>query len=52
MHINEIITENMSYTANEVAKKAKQQNIKPGTDEWFELWFSLPYMIDKGKNTK
>jgi hypothetical protein len=22
----------------------KKHNIKPGTPEWFKLWFSLPYM--------
>ena len=22
----------------------KKNNIKPGTPEWFQLWFSLPYM--------
>jgi hypothetical protein len=22
----------------------KQHNIKPGTPQWFKLWFSLPYM--------
>ena len=22
----------------------KKHNIKPGTDEWFKLWFSLPYL--------
>jgi hypothetical protein len=22
----------------------RKHNIKPGTPEWFKLWFSLPYM--------
>jgi hypothetical protein len=22
----------------------KKHNIKPGTPEWFQLWFSLPYL--------
>jgi aryl-alcohol dehydrogenase-like predicted oxidoreductase len=22
----------------------KQNNIRPGTPEWFKLWFSLPYL--------
>jgi hypothetical protein len=22
----------------------KKHNIQPGTPEWFQLWFSLPYM--------
>ena len=36
--------ENMSKTANELKKKEKKNNIKPGDKEWFELWFSKPYM--------
>lgn len=35
---------NISYTANEKAQYQKTHNIKPGTPEWFKLWFSLPYM--------
>ena len=36
--------ENMSKTANELKKKEKANNIKPVDKEWFELWFSKPYM--------
>jgi hypothetical protein len=35
---------NVSLTGNEKAKLMKENNIKPGTPEWFKLWFSLPYM--------
>lgn len=35
---------NISYTASEKAQYQIQHNIKPGTPEWFKLWFSLPYM--------
>lgn len=35
---------NMSVTANEKAQLMKQNNIKPGSQEWFQLWFSLPYL--------
>jgi hypothetical protein len=35
---------NISKTANEKAKLMRDNNIKPGTPEWFKLWFSLPYM--------
>lgn len=35
---------NISYTGTEKAKLMKEHNIKPGTDEWFRLWFSLPKM--------
>lgn len=34
---------NISHTANEKAELMRKHNIKPGTPEWFQLWFSLPY---------
>jgi hypothetical protein len=35
---------NISNTANEKAQLMRDNNIKPGTDEWFKLWFSRPYL--------
>jgi hypothetical protein len=35
---------NISITGNEKGKLMKKHNIKPGTDEWFKLWFSLPFL--------
>lgn len=35
---------NISITGNEKGKLMKKHKIKPGTPEWFKLWFSLPYM--------
>lgn len=35
---------NISITGNEKGQLMKKHNIKPGTPEWFQLWFSLPYM--------
>jgi len=35
---------NISVTAEEKAKIMKENNIQPGTPEWFRLWFSLPFM--------
>lgn len=35
---------NISITATEKARLMREHNIKPGTDAWFKLWFSLPYM--------
>jgi hypothetical protein len=35
---------NISVTGNEKSKLMKEHDIKPGTPEWFKLWFSLPYM--------
>ena len=40
----EYTLENMSQTASDVKKIEKEKNIKPGDKEWFELWFSKPYM--------
>lgn len=33
---------NISVTGTEKAVIMREQNIKPGTEEWFKLWFSLP----------
>ncbi len=35
---------NVSATGNEKGELMKKHNIKPGTPEWFQLWFSLPYL--------
>ena len=43
----EYTVENMSQTASELKKKERANNIKPGDPEWFDLWFSLPYMTGK-----
>ncbi len=36
-------TSNMSHTAQEKADIMRRDNIQPGTDPWFRLWFSRPY---------
>jgi hypothetical protein len=33
---------NISLTGDEKGQLQKKHNIKPGTKEWFQLWFSLP----------
>ena len=35
---------NISHTANEKAQIMKKHKIKPGTPEWFKLWFARPYL--------
>jgi hypothetical protein len=35
---------NISITGNEKGQLMKKHSIKPGTPDWFKLWFSLPYM--------
>lgn len=35
---------NISVTGNEKGELMKKHDIRPGTDEWFKLWFSRPYL--------
>ena len=35
---------NISVTGNEKRQLEKKHNIQPGTPEWFQLWFSKPYL--------
>jgi len=35
---------NISITGTEKAELMQKHNIQPGTDEWFQLWFSKPYL--------
>jgi hypothetical protein len=35
---------NISITGTEKAQLMKKHNIRPGTPEWFQLWFSKPYL--------
>lgn len=34
---------NISVTGTEKAEIQREQEIEPGTDDWFRLWFSRPY---------
>ncbi len=34
--------ENISVSATEKRQIERDNNIKPGTDEWFKLWFTAP----------
>jgi hypothetical protein len=45
---------NITVTANEKARLMKENNIQPGTPEWFKLWFSRPYLTGEPpvKNNK
>jgi hypothetical protein len=35
---------NISITGSEKATLMRENGIKPGTPEWFQLWFSKPYL--------
>ena len=36
--------ETLGKASKEKTELMRKHNIKPGTEEWFKLWFSLPYM--------
>jgi hypothetical protein len=35
---------NISITGNEKAQLMKKHDIRPGTEAWFKLWWSRPYL--------
>lgn len=35
---------NVSITASEKRALERKHNIRPGTEAWFKLWFSKPYL--------
>jgi hypothetical protein len=37
---------NISVTGNEKRALEKKHNIQPGTPEWFQLWFTRPYLTN------
>ena len=38
---------NVSISGTEKRKIEREQDIQPGTPEWFQLWFSLPYLTNE-----
>ena len=48
--LQELKGSNISVTGSENSRIQREQNIKPGTPEWFQLWFSLPYLTGEKKN--
>lgn len=38
---------NISVTGNEKGELMKKHNIRPGTEAWFKLWFSKPYLTSE-----
>lgn len=41
---NKNLISNISATGTEKRNIEKKYNIQPGTDEWFKLWFSKPFL--------
>jgi len=45
--------ETFGQASKEKSDLMRKHNIQPGTEEWFKLWFSLPYMTgEKSHNSK
>jgi hypothetical protein len=40
---------NISATGMSNQELEKKHSIKPGTPEWFQLWFSKPYLTGEKK---
>lgn len=40
---------NISHSGMEKQQLEKKHAIKPGTPEWFQLWFSRPYWFKENK---
>jgi hypothetical protein len=38
---------NISVTGNEKGELMKKHDIRPGTEEWFKLWFSKPWLTNE-----
>ena len=41
---------NISVSGTEKARLMRENNIKPGTPEWFKLWFGRPYWFKESPN--
>lgn len=41
---NSLQGSNISITGTEKSQIQREKNIRPGSPEWFKLWFALPYM--------
>ena len=41
---NTSMGEEMSHQGTNLGQIQRERNIKPGTDEWFKLWFSKPLL--------
>jgi len=38
---------NISVTGNEKGELMKKHDIRPGTEAWFKLWFSKPWLTNE-----
>jgi hypothetical protein len=47
--LHELKGSNISVAGSETGRIQREKNIKPGTPEWFKLWFSLPHLTGEKK---
>lgn len=43
---------NISITGSDKGAYQRKHNVKPGTDEWFKLWFSKPKLTGEDPTPK
>ena len=48
----ESVGENISAIATAKAEYQRKHDIKPGTDEWFKLWFAQPKLTGENPMPK
>jgi hypothetical protein len=44
--------QNLTHTATDKAEYMRKNNIKPGTEEWFKLWYAQPYLTGESPYNK
>jgi len=44
--------ENLSYVGTQKSQYQKKHNIRPGTGEWFKLWFAQPRLTGENPMPK
>ena len=49
---NDSMGENLSLVGTKKAEYQRKRNIKPGTDEWFKLWFAQPKLTGENPMPK
>ena len=46
------VGENLSLIGTKKAEYQRKHNIRPGTDEWFKLWFARPKLTGENPMPK
>ena len=50
--IDHSMGENLSYIGTQKSQYQRKHNIKPGTQEWFKLWFAQPRLTGENPMPK